>query len=59
MTIRHVETTGAEGERDSITIPAAGSIKKIVIVNLRISGDVDKNIISWGIGVMEGLGDEA
>ena len=59
MTVIHVGTIGVVGERDCITIPEAGGIKKkIAIIILRVGG-VDRNIISWGIGVMEGLGNEA
>jgi len=58
MTVIHVETTGGVRKRGSITILGAGSRRKIAIIILR-EGGIDKSIISWGIGVMEGLGDEA
>jgi len=55
MTVIHVETIGAVGERDSITIPEAGGIKKkIAIIILRVGG-VDRNIISWGLGLWRDL----
>jgi len=58
MTVIHVEAIGSVRKRGSITILGAGSRRKIAIIILR-DGGVDKSIISWGIGVMEGLGDEA
>ena len=58
MTIIHVEPIGGVRKRGSITSLGAGSRRKIAIIILR-EGGIDKSIISWGIGVMEGLGDEA
>jgi len=58
MTVIHVETIGGLRKRSSITIVGAGSREKIAII-ISKDGGVDKSIISWGIGVMEGLGDEA
>jgi len=53
MTVVHVETIGAVGRRDSITIPVAGGIEKIANIILRVGG-VDINIISLRIMVIEG-----
>jgi len=58
MAVIHVETVGGVRKRGSIMIVGAGSREKIAIIISR-DGGVDKSIISRGIGVMKGLGDEA